>query len=86
MKHNVSVGEYMASQLNYLLAELESMLTTRVSETVNRFTSFAPLTVPCRLKSSVNRTIYSGEQEKLLSLYSETVLFMLCGPSLSECK
>ena len=35
VKHNVSVGEYMASQLNYLLAELESMLTTRVSETVN---------------------------------------------------
>ena len=27
----------MASPLNYVLAELESMLTTRVSETVNRF-------------------------------------------------
>ena len=26
----------MANQLNYVIAELESMLSTRVSETVNR--------------------------------------------------
>ncbi len=46
MKRNVSVGEvraHMVSQLKYVLAELESMLATRVSETVNRFASLDEL-------------------------------------------
>ncbi len=39
MKHDTSVGEVRAqviSQLKYVIAELESMLETRVSETVNK--------------------------------------------------
>jgi hypothetical protein len=46
VKRNVSVGEvraHMVSQLKYVLAELESMLATRVSETVNRFASLDEL-------------------------------------------
>ncbi len=36
-------GQSATSHLNYVLAELESMLTTRVSETVNRFALLAEL-------------------------------------------
>ncbi len=51
----------MTSQLKYVLAELESMLATRVSETVNKFASLDEL----RATNDILKTRVLNKQNNL---------------------